>query len=363
MSALSEIIRGVIQEKGPISVERYMGLALGHPEHGYYMTRDPFGASGDFTTSPEISQMFGELIGVWAAEVWLAMGRPKPVLLIELGPGRGTLMSDALRAARVAPEFRSAIDVRLVETSPALAAVQRDTLLSAGAPVAWAQSLEAIPQGPAIIIGNEFLDALPVQQYVFTRGGWRERLVGLDRHGRFAFTVADVPEVSILGLAREGSIIEVNPSAHRIARDVGARLARGQGAALFIDYGHAVTGIGETLQALRAHKPVNPLDDPGEVDITAHVDFASVSRAAAAAGAAVYGPVDQGDFLNALGLQRRAQTLQERASPQMVEEIGGAALRLAGKREGEMGALFKVLAITPRSASMPPGFVRSGRAP
>ena len=232
MSALGEKIRAIIQEKGPISVERYMGLALGHPELGYYMTRDPFGASGDFTTSPEISQMFGELIGVWAAEVWLAMGRPKPVLMIELGPGRGTLMSDALRAARVAPEFRSAIDVRLVEISPALAAVQRDTLLSAGAPVAWAQSLEAAPDGPAIIIANEFLDALPVQQYVFTRGGWRERLVGLDRQGRFAFMAADVPEVAILGLAKEGSILEVNPAAHRLARDIGARLARSQGAAL-----------------------------------------------------------------------------------------------------------------------------------
>ena len=203
MSALGEKIRAIIQEKGPISVERYMGLALGHPELGYYMTRDPFGASGDFTTSPEISQMFGELIGVWAAEVWLAMGRPKPVLLIELGPGRGTLMSDALRAARVAPEFRSAIDVRLVEICPALAAVQRDTLLSAGAPVAWAQSLEAIPAGPAIIIANEFLDALPVQQYVFTRGGWRERLVGLDRHGRFAFIAARRPR-SLDSRARQG---------------------------------------------------------------------------------------------------------------------------------------------------------------
>ena len=362
MSALGEQIHAIIKAEGPISVERYMGLALGHAELGYYMNRDPFGASGDFTTAPEISQMFGELIGLWAAEVWAAMGKPKRVMLIELGPGRGTLMSDALRAARVAPDFRAAIDVRLVETSPSLAAIQRETLLSAGAPVSWAQGLDATPEGPAIIIGNEFLDALPVRQFLFTRGGWRERMVGLDRAGRFAFTTATHTETAILGLAKEGSILEVNPSAHRLARDVGARLAHGAGAALFIDNGHALTGIGDTLQALKAHRVVDPLEDPGEADITAHVDFASVTRAARAAGASVHGPVEQGDFLNALGLQRRAETLAARASPGIAEDIRAAALRLTGQDEGQMGALFKALAITPRGAPPPPGFARPGRA-
>jgi len=363
MSPIADELRAIIESEGPISLERFMGLALGHPDHGYYMTRDPFGAAGDFTTSPEISQMFGELIGVWAAETWLAMGKPKPVLLIELGPGRGTLMSDALRAARVAPEFRSAIDVRLVETSPTLAAIQRETLLSAGAPVSWAQSLGATPDGPAIIIANEFLDALPIRQFMFARGAWRERLVGLDREKKFVFQLSKKPEETILGLAKDGSILEVNPGAHRLARDVGARLARGQGAALFIDYGHTVTSIGDTLQALRAHKPVDPLAEPGEADITAHVDFASVARAARSAGASAHGPVDQGDFLLALGLRQRTEALAGRANPTMADDIRAAAERLAGKGDGQMGALFKVLAITPRGAPAPAGFARLGRAP
>ena len=363
MSPLADELRRTIESDGPISLERFMGLALGHADYGYYMTRDPFGATGDFTTSPEISQMFGELIGVWAADVWTNMGKPKPVMLIELGPGRGTLMSDALRAARVAPDFRAAIDVRLVETSPALAAIQRETLLSCGAPVAWAQSLEAAPDGPAIILANEFLDALPIRQFVFSRGAWRERLVGLDRDGNFAFQLAKSPEISILGLAREGAILEVNPSAHRLARDVGARLARGRGAALFIDYGHPVTSIGDTLQALRAHKPVDPLAEPGEADITAHVDFASVARAARSAGASVHGPVDQGDFLVALGLRQRAEALAARAAQSAADDIRAAAERLAGKEEGQMGALFKAMAITPRGAPPPAGFAKPRRAP
>jgi NADH dehydrogenase [ubiquinone] 1 alpha subcomplex assembly factor 7 len=356
MSALEDEIKALIGQEGPISLERYMALALAHPTHGYYMNRDPFGAEGDFTTAPEISQMFGELIGLWAAEVWAAMGAPDPLRLIELGPGRGTLMSDALRAARVAPEFRAALDVCLVETSPALATIQHDTLLTAGAPVSWAAQLEDAPDGPAIIIANEFLDALPIRQYVRGPRDWRERLVGLDSAGKLSFGLSPEPERAIRGSADEGDMLEVNAIGHRLMFEVGARLARQGGAALFIDYGHTATGFGDTLQALRAHRMVDPLVDPGEADLTAHVDFAAMARSARAAGAAVYGPIDQGDFLKALGLEQRAQALSSRAAAAQAADIEAARLRLTGKGSGQMGALFKAMVVANRQVPAPPGF-------
>ena len=232
-----------------------MELALADPQYGYYMTRDPFGTAGDFTTAPEISQMFGELIGLWAAEVWTSMGRPNPVRLIELGPGRGTLMSDALRAARVVPEFRAALDVTLIETSPPLAQIQYDALLTAGAPIAWRASFAEAPDGPAIVLANEFLDALPVRQFVRRGGQWRERVVRLDGAGELAFGVADKPEPYINA---RGATTATSRGQRRRAiascSSSAARLAKQGGAALFLDYGHAVTGFGDTLQALRAHR-------------------------------------------------------------------------------------------------------------
>ena len=355
MSALGDEIKSMIRSQGPITVERYMELALAHPEFGYYMNRDPFGASGDFTTSPEISQMFGELIGLWAAEVWVAMGSPNPVRLIELGPGRGTLMSDALRAARIVPEFRAALDVTLIETSPKLAEVQYETLAHSGAPIAWQPSLAEAPDGPAIVIGNEFLDALPVRQYVMSGGRWRERTVRLDPGGELAFGVSRDAEPGIPPAGEEGDILEINPTGHRLVYELSARLARQGGAALFVDYGHVVTGVADTLQALKDHRPVSALHEPGEADITAHVDFAAMSRSARAAGAAVFGPIDQGDFLTVLGLASRAKALSER-SPDRAEEFEGAHQRLVGKGEGEMGALFKAMAICNLTLPTPPGF-------
>jgi SAM-dependent MidA family methyltransferase len=356
MSALGDEIKALIGQEGPISLERYMALALTHPAHGYYMGRDPFGAEGDFTTAPEISQMFGELIGLWAAEVWAAMGGPNPLRLIELGPGRGTLMSDALRAARVAPEFRAALDVCLIEASPTLAAVQHDTLLTAGAPVCWAAQLDEAPDGPAIILANEFLDALPIRQYVRGSRGWRERLVGLDNSGNLALSLAAEPERFINVPAHEGDVLEISAAGHRLMFELGARLARHGGAALFIDYGHVATGFGDTLQALRAHRKVDPLIDPGEADITAHVDFAAMARSALASGAAVYGPIDQGDFLKALGLDQRAQALISRAGAAQAADIEAARARLTGKGVGEMGALFKAMVVAHRQLPVPPGF-------
>ena len=257
-----------------------MQLALAHPDHGYYMNRDPFGATGDFTTAPEISQMFGELIGLWAAEVWSSMGSPDPVRLVELGPGRGTLISDALRAARIVPDFRNALDVRLIETSPTLAEMQHELLVDCGVAVSWAQSLKDVPDGPAIIIGNEFLDALPVRQFVRVSGQWRERSVASNVDGELVFDIADKPEPYIRASAANGEVLEVNPSGHRLMFELGARLVKQGGAALMIDYGHSITGFGDTLQALRAHRYVDPLAEPGDCDLTAHVDFAAMARSA-----------------------------------------------------------------------------------
>jgi NADH dehydrogenase [ubiquinone] 1 alpha subcomplex assembly factor 7 len=264
-------------------------------------------------------------------------------------------MSDALRAARVVPEFRAALDVTLIETSPPLAQMQYDALLTAGAPIAWRGSFAEAPEGPAIILANEFLDALPVRQYERRGGQWRERVVRLNSAGELTFDVADKAEAYLSTEADDGAVIEVGAVAHRFMFDLAARLGKQGGAALFLDYGHAVSGFGDTLQALRAHTPVSPLSEPGECDITAHVDFAAMARSARAAGATVHGPIDQGDFLRALGVDVRARALGER-SPQRAGEIEAARRRLVGKGENEMGALFKAMAVANRAIPAPPGF-------
>ena len=346
-----------------------MGLALGHPTMGYYMTRDPLGLEGDFTTAPEISQMFGELIGLWAAETWVAMGAPPQLRLVELGPGRGTLMQDALRAASVVPAFAQAIDVHLVETSPALSRVQRTTLAHAGAPVSWHGGVETIPPGPAIVIANEFFDALPVRHYMKNEGVWRERLVGLDHHGRFIFGLSRAAEPSIRAQAPEGSVIEICPAGQQIMNALAGRLATQGGAALIIDYGYAQTSLGETLQALQGHRFVDPLAQPGEADLTAHVDFAALTRAARAAGAQVFGPVSQGALLTALGIFDRARALSRRANAAQVGQISAAVTRLVssevgvdvdGGRVDGMGSLFKALCVMAPGMAAPAGFETAG---
>ncbi|MBV9290539.1 MAG: SAM-dependent methyltransferase, partial [Hyphomicrobiales bacterium] len=275
--------------------------------------------------------------------------------LVELGPGRGTLMGDALRAARIVPAFREALDVWLIETSPTLAALQHELLLDAGAGVTWAPSLKDVPDGPAIVVGNEFLDALPVRQLVRVNGQWRERTVRLDSEGGLAFDVAVAPEPCVNAAAPNGEILEVNPAGHRFIFELGARLVRQGGAAILIDYGHTVTGFGDTLQALRAHRYVDPLAAPGDCDLTAHVDFAAMARSAKATGALVYGPIDQGDFLRAIGIDLRTKALIERA-PERREEVERTRERLVGKAKGQMGALCKAMAVTDRGMPPPPGF-------
>lgn len=361
MTPLAAHLRDLITRDGPITVERYVAEALGHPAHGYYVTRDPLGAAGDFTTAPEISQMFGELLGLWCVAAWRRMGEPSPFVLTELGPGRGTLMADALRAARIEPRFRDAARLHLVETSPALRAKQAETLAT-HRPI-WHGELDGVPDGPLLLLANEFFDALPVRQFERTDAGWRERLVGLDATGGgFAFSLSEGEPTEALpdpATAPPGAIAEISPATRTIARAIGARVLRDGGVALAIDYGYAPPSSGarpwgDTLQAVRRHQRHDPLDAPGEADLTAHVDFAALGEAARAAGAATYGPLPQGIFLKALGIELRAMRLARDATAAQRDSVEAALRRLVDP--GGMGFLFKTLAIAHPSLGLPDGF-------
>jgi NADH dehydrogenase [ubiquinone] 1 alpha subcomplex assembly factor 7 len=347
--------------KGPISIADFMTLALGHEQHGYYRHRDPLGVRGDFITAPEISQMFGELIGLWCAHVWDLLGRPTPIRLVELGPGRGTLMDDAMRACRkVASSFAAAADIHLVETSPTLRDKQRERLGSYQ--VAWHDSLAKVPPGPILAIGNEFLDALPIHQLVHVGSGWYERQVMLDpKTGGLSFTVARrrSPLASLLdaslAASPPGSIAELSPATRQLGAALGSRIAQSGGAALFIDYGYDRPAAGDTLQAVKNHQTHAVLADPGEADLTAHVDFTSFAAAAQAQGVRCHGPVPQGLFLRRLGIIERAYGLSQQAEPTARPGIIAGLERLIDEKQ--MGTLFKVLAVGPASLAPLPGFV------
>jgi SAM-dependent MidA family methyltransferase len=360
MTPVEAEIRRLILADGPLPVARLMALANAH----YYATRDPFGAAGDFVTAPEISQIFGELIGLWAAAVWQAMGAPDPMLLVELGPGRGTLMADALRAAKVVPGFRRALAVHFVETSPVLDAAQRRTLAAAGIEPTWHRDIGSLPAGPAIVVANEFFDALPVHQFVAGLGGWRERVVGIGDDD--ALTIGLSPPLPVppaaAGRLAAGAIVEISFVARRIMRDLAGRLAAEGGAALVIDYGHSAGGSGETLQAVSRHRFADPLAALGEADLTAHVDFAALARAAADGGAAIHGPISQRAFLNALGLEVRAALLA-RSRGADPAAVAAAAARLIDPAPTAMGALFKVMAVADPRLPPPPAFATIGAAP
>ena len=353
MTPLHQRLIEIIRREGPISLERYMTICLGDPAHGYYMTRDPLGAGGDFTTSPEISQMFGELIGVWLATAWRAMGAPEAINIVELGPGRGTLMSDALRALRALPEFLDAARVHLVETSPILREKQRETLAGAPAPIAWHDRIEQSPDGPLLLIANEFFDALPIRQHVKTPEGWRERLVDCSGDGALRFALRDEIDRAIAPDAADGAILESTPATSAVFDALATRILRRGGAALIIDYGHAGAGLGDSLQAMRAHQFVDPLQEPGEADLTTHVDFSALVARAQQAGLATQGPVAQGPFLRAIGIEIRAKALAQRATDAQKLDLASGLARLTDMKNARaMGALFKAIAL--RSPTMPP---------
>ncbi|HTH96987.1 MAG TPA: SAM-dependent methyltransferase [Stellaceae bacterium] len=345
---LAQSLAAQIRRDGPIGVDRFMALALA----AYYPTRDPFGRAGDFVTAPEVSQIFGEVLGLWCAQAWQDIGAPDPVHLVELGPGRGTMMADMLRAARVLPGFLSAIQVHLVETSPVLREAQRRNLEGL-APLAWHDGIAGLPTGPMLLVANEFLDALPIRQWVRRGARWLERKVGLDQSSRFIFCEGPgTPDAVLPAAAPEGALFETAAPARNIARHIGRRLATAPGAALFIDYGHAQTGFGETLQAVHRHGKVSALDMPGEADLTSHVDFQALGHALADAGARVFGPETQGAFLASLGAGQRAQRLMQGKPDNLREEIAKGLHRLVDP--GQMGTIFKVLgAASPSVAALP----------
>jgi NADH dehydrogenase [ubiquinone] 1 alpha subcomplex assembly factor 7 len=332
---LAAIFERLIANTGPISLQHFMGEANAR----YYASRDPLGSAGDFVTAPEISQMFGELVGLWLADLWIRAGREEPVHYVELGPGRGTLARDALRAA---VRYGLSAKVHFIESSTALKAVQLDAVPHAQ----WHHDLSTVPQdGPLLLVANEFLDALPVRQLVMTGEGWRERMVACDK-GRFLPVAgprpmdAAVPEAQ--RAAQPGTILETCPGAAAVVYEAAGRLAGQGGAALFIDYGYDAARTGSTLQAVRAHRKVDPFVAPGEADLTAHVDFATLARVAEARGCRWLGTVTQGRWLRELGIETRAEALAARA-PAQAAAIRAAQERLIG--EGQMGALFKVMGL------------------
>jgi len=352
MTDLAARLARRIATAGPITVADYMAAALGDFTEGYYrraLTPDegPLGAGGDFVTAPEISQLFGELIGAWLIDCWDRLGRPKPVRLVELGPGRGVLMADALRIGRHVPQWLDAIELHLVEINPGLRQAQADRLKDYR-PV-WHESLATVPDGPILIVANEFLDALPVRQLVHHQGAWRERLVGWQAEGGFHYALSRGPSPLTLLVppnlppAAEGTIFEISPAAIAVVTDIARRVVRQGGAALLIDYGRAESTLGGTLQAVRAHKMVDVLRDPGRSDLSAHVDFGVLGRVAKEAGAAVHGPTTQGAFLTELGIKIRAERLKGGAPPDQALALEASVARLI--EPSQMGTLFKVAAI------------------
>jgi NADH dehydrogenase [ubiquinone] 1 alpha subcomplex assembly factor 7 len=347
--SLKARIAALIEAQGPMAIAQFMTLALLDPKEGYYATRDPIGA--DFTTAPEVSQMFGEMVGLWLVQCWADQGCPKNPRLVELGPGRGTLMADILRAAAVAPEFLADLDVVLVEASPVLSAIQAERLRGSGADISWqAQFDDSLTDRPLFLVANEFFDALPVRQFVRTDRGWCERVVTLAPNGDLAFALAPVPAPRpMIPQDREGApdggVYETSPASLALAEDISRIIAARGGAALIIDYGYgAVTGYGETLQAVGGHQFADVLAEPGEDDLSAHVDFAALAAAGTRGGAKVAGPATQGAFLATIGITERAEQLMK-AHPAEAADMLKAVERLIGP--DQMGTLFKVLAFTP----------------
>jgi SAM-dependent MidA family methyltransferase len=357
MTALKERLAALIAQAGPITVAEYMSACLFDPDHGYYTTREPFGREGDFVTAPEVSQMFGELVAVWLYSAWRAAGAPRETRLVEIGPGRATLMADMIRTlARLDPGFVSSARFVLVEASPRLADIQRKTLAGSGATVEWRESLDGLPDQPTLFVGNEIFDALPARQFVRAGGAWRERCVGLDDYGTLRFVAgaggldpARLPPAA--HAAPDGAILELSPAREAMMDTIAASIARAGIAGLFFDYGHLEPGLGDTLQAVRRHQPAGVLDDPGAADLTTHVDFSAL--AGVARGHGLQAPaMTQGEFLLAMGLLERAGRLGATADTQTRERLAGEAERLAAP--GRMGDLFKVMALLPAGAGIHP---------
>lgn len=363
---LAKRIKSYIRETGPIPVSEYMSLCLLDPVDGFYPTRDPLGSDGDFITAPEISQMFGEVLGLWVMQSWIDMGRPKRFTLAELGPGRGIMMADMLRAIKLDPDCHKALRVYLIEVSAALEAVQGQSLAQASVPVTWVKSIAELPDDPLVIIGNEFLDCLPIRQAVqmdpfAKQDGWQERLVGLDDDDQFRFQLSGAPLNPALRAmlpegheeARKENLTEICPAIFQIMEELKPHFTAHPGRALFIDYGPETTEFGDTLQALKRHKKIGVFAQPGESDLTARVNFAACAAAARDMGLAASEIVTQAEFLSKLGIEMRAVTLT-RAKPDAKPKILRQLHRLMDS--SEMGQLFKTVCISANGLDVPLGF-------
>jgi SAM-dependent MidA family methyltransferase len=350
MTPLGQSLTARIRNSGPLTVAEFMAEALMHPTFGYYASRDPFGVKGDFITAPEVSQMFGELLGLCLAQAWLDQGSPDGVVLAELGPGRGTLMADMLRATTRVPGFHAALSVHLVETSPTLRAVQATRVPRA----TWHHDISTLPEGPLWLVANEFLDALSIRQFVRTGPAWRERMIGLV-DGRLAFGLAPPLPMEFLQDrlldTKDGDLVEFCPALSPIVGQVGRQIAAHGGAAVFLDYGNW-RSAGDTLQAVKGHAYADPLEAPGEADLTAHVDFEAIARAAPPAQ--VTAMVTQGDLLRSLGIEARATKLARKLTGEALKSHLAALHRLTDP--AQMGHLFKAMGLYPPGAPPPPGF-------
>lgn len=358
---LANKIRNIIRHNGPLSVTDYFALCLADPEYGYYKTREPFGQAGDFITAPEVSQLFGEMLGIFLVHAWQRHGSPtENVCLVEIGPGRGTMMLDMLRViSKLAPALFEAASVHLVETSERLRGVQRITLESYSSKISWFGDFEDVPPGFTLLAANELFDAIPMRQFVKTATGFRERLVTLDANDELAFAagIATI-DPSLLpappGNEPEGTIFEIAPARQAVMQALSERLRRDGGTAAIIDYGYMVAGYGDTLQAVLRHHYDDALAHPGEADLTSHVDFQDLAKVAGAVGLQINGCLRQGDFLYGLGLAERAAALASGKAFEEQKAIAAAADRLAGEGAGKMGELFKVLAVSSPAVQLSP---------
>lgn len=347
---LGRKIIDLIRLNGPISVSEYFALCLGDPDFGYYRTREPFGTGGDFVTAPEISQLFGEMIGIFMILAWQAHGRPEGLQVVEIGPGRGSLMADLQRVMmELRPELAAAASFNLVETSARLQAVQKKTLAPNGLKNQWHETVQSVPSGWTLLVANELFDAIPIRQFVKGPEGFRERVVAVDEKQQLIFAPGlakiDTELLPAGADIADGTIFETAPARSAMMEQIAGRIVKEGGVGLIVDYGHGQTAYGDTLQAVSDHRYEDVLASPGEADLTSHVDFAALDRAARAQGATVAGPLPQGQFLLELGLLERAGALGAGKSPDVQQTIQQSVDRLAGGGDNQMGNLFKVLCI------------------
>jgi SAM-dependent MidA family methyltransferase len=358
---LKQKIAQSIAMTGPMSISQYMHLCNAHPQLGYYSTGNPVGKDGDFITAPEVSQMFGELIGLWCLQAWHAMNCPDPVQIVELGPGRGTMINDLIRSIKSSPKFSNATEIRLVETSPSLKSEQRSKLADCSIPIQWVQNIEELPPIPAIFIANEFLDAIPFRQFVKTNDGWQELCVGINSDNKpddsqLTFVIGSSGlEENLLPPGHEnepdGALFEHAPAREAVSILIAQHIKTNGGTALLIDYGHEISGFGDTFQAVQSHQPVSTLANPGHCDLTSHVDFQAINEVAVQNGLKASKILTQQDFLLALGLLERAGRLGHGKSTSIQQKIQQDVDRLAA--DDQMGILFKVLCLTQSECPMP----------